>query len=231
MRPDAQPRVIAYRVAVLVLAAAYSVERALAETWVMADFGWQFRYLTNWALTLSLISAGLMLTARYGRRDGPDGTGDGTPGAVFASVTAVINMMVVASYWRLYFQDPTLVNGENAPVPYREYYLHLVGPALQWADVLLLKRGFRHLRATALWLGLLVLAYVAWAELVVAPLNDGPVGSVATGLPYPFLNDMAFPARLGFYAATGAAGLVFLLVLRGVQAAVDRLSRQKSRSL
>ena len=76
-----------------------------------------------------------------------------------------------------------------------------------------------------------MLAYVAWAELVVAPLNDGPVGSVATGLPYPFLNDMAFPARLGFYAATGAAGLVFLLVLRGVQAAVDRLSRQKSRSL
>ena len=30
---------------------------------------------------------------------------------------------------------------------------------------------------------------------------------------------------------TGAAGLVFLLVLRGVQAAVDRLSGQKSRSL
>ena len=66
MRPDAQSRVIAYRAAVFVLAAAYSVERALAETWVMADFGWQFRYLTNWALTLSLISAGLMLTARPG---------------------------------------------------------------------------------------------------------------------------------------------------------------------
>ena len=231
MRPDTQPRVIAYRAAVLVLAASYSVDRALAETWVMADFGWQFRYMTNWALTLSLISAGLMLTERYGRRDGPDGIRDGRPGAVFASVTAVINMMVVASYWRLYFQDPTLVNGETAPVPYREYYLHLVGPALQWADVLLLKRGVRHLRATALWLGLLVLAYVGWAELVVAPLNDEPVGSVATGLPYPFLNDMTFPARLGFYAATGAAGLVFLLILRGVQAAVDRLSRQKSRSL
>lgn len=217
------PKVIAYRAAVFALAAFYSVDRALAETWTMADFGWQFRYLTNWALTMSLISAGLMLTRRYGRRDGR--------GAVFASVTAVINMIVVVSYWRLYFQDPALVNGENAPVAYREYYLHLVGPLLQWVDVLLLKRGFRRIGATALWLGVLVLAYVVWAELVVQPLNDGPVGSVTTGLPYPFLNDMRFPARLGFYAATWGSGLVFILLLRAAQAVADRWRFQKSRSL
>lgn len=212
--PFPTPAVTAYRCFVFALAAFYFLDRAAAEIYALDDFGWQFRYLTIWALTMSLVSAGLMLTRRFGQRDGR--------AAVFASVTAVMNMIVVASYWRLYFQDPTLVNGETAPVAYREYYLHLIGPGLQWIDVLFLKRGFRRPGATALWLGVLVLAYLGWAELVVAPLNDGPVGSVTTSLPYPFLNDMALPARLGFYAATWGAGLVFIGVLRGLQWAVDR---------
>lgn len=37
---ETSQKVIAYRAAVFALAAFYSVDRALAETWTMADFGW-----------------------------------------------------------------------------------------------------------------------------------------------------------------------------------------------
>jgi hypothetical protein len=208
-------RIRTYRWVVLLLAIAFFLDRATVEDFSdWSDFGWQFRYLTIWALTGSLVAAGLMLTPRFGQLDGR--------GAVFVSVVAVMNMIVVVSYWRLYFDDPTLVNGDNAIVPLREYYLHLVGPILQWIDVLAIKRGFRRVVAVALWLGVAVLAYLGWSEFVVAPLNDDPVGTVTTGLPYPFLNDMAPAARLVFYAATWASGLVFIAVLRGLQGLVDR---------
>lgn len=199
-------RIRAYRLIVLALVAFYFVDRFFVENF--DEFGWQFRYLTIWALTGSLIAAAMMLTDRFGGRD--------DRGAVFVSVVAVINALVVSSYWRLYFQDPTLVNGNNQIVAYREYYLHLIGPVLQWIDVLFLKRGFRFPLKTALWLGVLVVAYLLWCEGLVAPLNDEPVGSVTSGLPYPFLNDMALPARGVFYGVTYVSGLVFVMLFWGL---------------
>jgi hypothetical protein len=209
-----------YRWIVLLLAAFFFLDRMTVETFTdLSDFGWQFRYLTIWALTGSLIVAAMMLTPAFGRAD--------ARGALFVAVVAVLNMIVVVSYWRLYFTDPTLVNGGNVIVPHREYYLHLIGPALQWADALWLKRALRRAGAVALWLGAVVVAYLVWAELIVAPLNDDPVGLVTAGLPYPFLNDMTLPARLGFYAATWASGLVFLAVLCALQWALDRARRPR----
>lgn len=211
--------VLAFRWVVLLLAVIFFVDRAgVEDLGNMSEFGWQFRYLTIWALTASMISAALMLSSRFGGQD--------DRGAVFASITAVLNMIVVVSYWRLYFTDPALVNGENVIVPLREYYLHLLGPILQWIDVLAIKRGFRRMGASALWLGVLVLAYLGWAEFIVQPLNDHPVGTVTNGLPYPFLNDMELSARLVFYGATWASGLVFIVVLRLAQAGVDRAVRR-----
>lgn len=203
-----------FRIAVLALAAFYFVERFTVETWTLDSFGWQFRYLTVWGLTLNLLCAALMVTDRYGQPDGP--------GAVLVALASVLNAIVVASYWRLYLQDPTLVNGGREIVPWREWYLHALGPALQLADALLLKRALRRMAAVATALGAVVLLYLAWAELIVAPLNDRPVGQVTSGLPYPFLNDMTLAARMGFYAATWASGLVFLVGLRALQGAVDR---------
>jgi hypothetical protein len=205
-----------YRWCVLLLAAFFFIDRFSAEDFGnMAEFGWQFRYLTIWALTLSMIAAAMMLTRAYGRPD--------DRAAVFVSVVAVINMIVVVSYWRLYFDDPELVNGDNDIVAYREYYLHLLGPVLQWIDVVFLKRGFRRMGAPAVWLGVLVLAYLAWAELLVAPANAEPVGTVTAGLPYPFLNDMVLTQRLVFYGVTWASGLVFIALLRAAQIGTDRL--------
>lgn len=204
-----------YRWGVLLLAAFYFIDRFSVETYDLTNFGWQFRYLTIWALTLSLVAGAMMLTPALGSPD--------KRGAIFVSVTATVNMIVVVSYWRLYFDDPALVNGGKAIVAYREYYLHLVGPVLQWIDVLFIKRAFRNPLRTVAWLFVLVLVYVAWTEAVIAPLNATPVGEVTDGLPYPFLNDMALRARMSFYAATFASGVVFAGFLWGVQSAADRL--------
>ena len=59
---------------------------------------------------------------------GPDGRDGGASSVVcrtaqrtldtypaFISATAVLNIMVVFLYWRLYFIDPALVNGDNTP--------------------------------------------------------------------------------------------------------------------
>ena len=198
-----------YRWIVFALAVAYFADRFRFETFTMEHFGWQFRYLTIWALGLSMASAGFMLTRTFSRRDGR--------AAGFVSVTAVVNALVVFSYWRLFFQDPELVNGGNPILAYREYYLHLAGPLLQWIDVLFIKRAFRYGLRTSMWLAALVLVYVEWAEFVVRPLNDKPVGTYETGLPYPFLNDMAADERALFYLSIFATGLVFVLVFRIVQ--------------
>ncbi len=189
-----------YRLFVLILAAGYSLYlfKGFGD---MADAGWQFRYLTIWALTLSLFSA----LALYRFSLSP-----GRPPFVIASLAAVLNALVVLLYWRLFFTDPTLVNGSNSPVWWREYYLHLLGPALQMADALILFGAFRRPRATLVWLFTIFVAYSVWIELFVQPLNSAPVGSVTSGLPYPFLNDMQMSERLGFYATTIVTGLVFL---------------------
>ncbi|WP_193143100.1 MULTISPECIES: hypothetical protein [unclassified Meridianimarinicoccus] len=210
--------VLIYRLVVLALTAFYFADRFRVEDFGnMAEFGWQFRYLTIWALTGSLVAAALMLVPALGR--------PGPKAEVFVSVVAVVNMIVVVSYWRLYFTDPTLVMGDKQIVAYREYYLHLLGPLLQWIDVLWIKRAFRWPLRVALWLGVLVLAYVVWAEGVVHPLNAEPVGSVTNGLPYPFLNDMVLAERAVFYGVTFASGLVFLLVLWAAQLGLNRLRR------
>ncbi|QDY70037.1 hypothetical protein [Qingshengfaniella alkalisoli] len=204
----------AYRLIVFGLALFYFVDRGLAADY--ANFGAQFRYMTIWALTGSVIAAGLMLVPRFGR--------NGPAGARFVSLVAVINALVVFSYWRLFFSDPTLVNGQRQIVAYQEYYLHLVGPVLQWIDVLFLKRAFQRVQGVVLWLAVLVIAYVSWAELLVAPRNAEPVGSVTSGLPYPFMNDMVMGERLAFYVSTFVIGLIFIGLFRTLQAGVNHIA-------
>lgn len=205
-----------FRLFVFALTLFYFVEQFFAQTYVWHNFGWQFRYLTIWGATASMIVAGLMLRQSFAAPD--------DRGAVFVSLVAVINMLIVVSYWRLYFEDPALVRSSDHIVLYREYYLHLLGPLLQWIDALWIKRAFRFPLRVIAWLFLMVLIYVGWSELVVAPLNDAPVGSVTSGLPYPFLNSMEWSARQVFYAVTFASGVVFTLGFWAVQWGILRLA-------
>ncbi|WP_172327701.1 hypothetical protein [Mangrovicoccus sp. HB161399] len=195
-----------YRLFVLLLALFYTWEVARSADY--ATFGAQFRYLTIWAQTGNLLAAAAMTVPRLGRADGRLDTP--------LSLLAILNALVVISYWRLFLIDPSLVNGDNEPKPYREYYLHMVGPALMWIDLFWLKQGFRRMAPVLAGLAAMVLVYTGWAELLVGPLNAEPVGTVTSGLPYPFLNDMNLPARAEFYGATFAGGAVLVPVFWGI---------------
>lgn len=170
-------------------------------------FGWQFRYLTIWALTASVASAGLCLRLSLGRGRRPD---------VLVSVTFVLNAMVCYLYWKLWLADPGNVTGDTPPDWWLNYYLHGLGPALQAVEALVILRAFTRPLATVGWLAAVVVAYVLWAELGVQPTNDTPVGTVTTGLPYPFLNDLAFGGRVRFYVTSALGSLIVVALGWGV---------------
>jgi phosphatidylserine synthase len=206
--------VLIYRGIVLALAVGYCIR-----TLVFADFtqfAGPFRYLTIWALFLSAFAASRMMAYSLGRTDN---RADGFVGAV-----AVINAMVVYLYWRLYFNDPMSVtqNGELGRW-WLEYYMHGLGPLLQWIDVLIIHKSIRRPAVSGAWLVGIIALYVSWTELVIRPLATDPVGTVTSGLPYRFLNNMELPQRAEFYGMNFAMALVLLAVFWAIAWGVRRL--------
>lgn len=195
-------KVLIYRWIVFLLAAGYCLRMVVFSEYV--QFAGPFRYLTVWALFFSFFCASRMIALEEGRITRRfDG---------IVSMTSVINAMVVFLYWRLFFADPNSVrqDGELGPI-YLEMYLHLLGPVLQWIDAIFIHRSFTRLGAAMAWLFGVIGAYVLWAELVLERVNDSPAGSVTSGLPYPFLNNLEFPQRAIFYGSNFAIAVVLLL--------------------
>ena len=188
-----------YRLVCLVLSVAYFVYQFTATNY--ENFGIQFRYLTIWSLTGAMVSSYLLYRSK--RNNLPEAY------HAFVSAVAVLNAMVVFLYWKLYFIDPSLVNYSGSIVWFQEYYLHALGPLLIIFDALFFNRSFQQIRNGALAIVGMCLLYVLWTEAVTAPLNFTPEGSVTSGLPYPFLNNMVFMERLSFYATTTLTGLGF----------------------
>lgn len=207
---------ICYRWAVFLITLGYFLYRFPEAT--PGYFGAQFRFLTVWALTASTISAWFMLRLSMGwstaRRE------------VFAAVTLVLNATVVLMYWKIYFEDPSLFYGDTGePGPWhQEYFLHAVGPLLQAIDAFFILGVFRRLRPVVAWMAVVPLAYIVWIEAVVSPMNVKPVGSVTTGLPYLFLNNMEFAGRSVFYITTIATMLILMLICWALAAGFRRLS-------
>lgn len=199
--------VLIFRWIAFLLAAGYCLRMLFFGGW--DGFGGPFRYLTIWALFCSFFSFSRMMAIEEGRSDA---RWDG-----FVCMTAVINTMVVFLYWRLYFADPTSVtDGGQLRAWQLELYLHGVGPLLQVIDAIFIHRSFRRLRAAVAWLFGIIGAYVLWAETVVQRFNDSPEGSVTSGLPYPFLNNLELSERAVFYASNLAVGVVVLLVYAAI---------------
>ena len=213
--------IVTYRWIVFLLAAGYCLHQIFLGSW--SGPGGPFRYLTIWALFLSFYSASRMLALsehQITRRH-----------EVTAMCAAVLNVMVVFLYWRLYFTDPSLVNGNGQIIWYLEYYLHGLGPVLQIIDALFIACVFRRVWRAAIPLLLIIGAYVAWAELFVQRFNDKPLGSVTSGLPYPFLNSMEWADRAGFYAVNAGTAIGLLVVFGLVGAVLYRFARPQIAAL
>lgn len=197
------PKILAYRWIVFLLALGYAIYYLSTSNY--AEPLGPFRYLTIWALLCSVFVGWCLLMYSRGesklRWDG------------FIGMTTVLNAMVVFLYWKLFFEDPNSVTRDGElGTWYLEFYLHLVGPLLQWIDALFLHRAFRKFKASCLWLIGIIALYLSWSELVVQPLNEKPAGSVTSGLPYPFLNDLPFSERLVFYSTNFIVALLLLCV-------------------
>lgn len=203
----------AYRWVVFLAAAFYLIHSCIVSSWAP---GGPFRYLTIWALALSLIVAIRVLRISYGK------TTERLDG--FVSAVAVVNAMVVLLYWRLYFADPTSVtrNGELGDW-WREGYMHALGPVLMWIDALFFNRVFTALKKAVLWMVGIIVGYLAWTELFVQTFNDSPVGKVTTGLPYPFLNNLEFADRAVFYGTNIVVAVALLAVFAALAWIIRRL--------
>jgi hypothetical protein len=144
------------------------------------------------------------------------------------SATAVLNMIVVFLYWKLYFEDPTNIYPDGPLNWHLEYYLHAIGPILMWFDAFCIFRAFRK-TFPAVWAMLAIFfGYIAWIELLVARFNATPVGNFANGLPYPFLNDMTGGARGVFYAGTLITALVLFAASLVVMKACRRVGQSRN---
>lgn len=207
--------VTAYRWIVFALAGFYFL--IAFDDLIPSEFGWQYRFLTEWALVMSLISAAFMLRRSMGqttkRHD------------VWASATVVLNIMVVFLYWKIYFEDPSqfYVDGVRTIPLWKEYYLHLLGPILQWIDAFFILGAFRPVkRILALSVSVNIL-YIAWIEWIVSPMNAEPAGSVSSGLPYRFLNDMELADRMGFYVTNTISAIVLVGICWLIAAGLRRV--------
>ncbi|MEJ6396422.1 hypothetical protein [Yoonia sp. 208BN28-4] len=204
-----------FRWIVFLLAAFYCVRTLIFGNF--SEFGGPFRYLTIWALILSFFAASRMMALV---EDRSERRWDG-----FVCAVAVVNAMVVFLYWRLYFADPTSVtrDGELGQF-YLEMYLHGLGPALQIIDTIFVHRSYRRLTAPLAWLFGIIGTYILWGELLVQRFNDSPMGEVTSGLPYPFLNDLALNGRMVFYGVNFATAVVLLLVFAGIAWAFRKIN-------
>ncbi|MDD9923395.1 MAG: hypothetical protein OXQ92_14150 [Boseongicola sp.] len=199
--------VLIYRWIVFGLAAGYLVYLLIIDGDYSA-VGGPFRFLTIWALLFTFFSMSRMMAIMEGRSDRD------WPATV--AVTGALNFMVVFLYWRLYFDNPANVRSDGEITWWIEYYVHALGPLLQWIDMLFIHRNIRGFRRAIALMAATIVAYVAWIELVVQRFNDAPFGSVTSGLPYPFLNNLDVSGRAAFYGQTAVMAVVMLLVIFGL---------------
>ena len=190
-------------------------------TTAMAEgFGLQFRFLTIWGLTVYVVIAWLMLRNSHNRSDESYNT--------FVSAGVVLAAIVVFMFWKLWFTDPSLVSANGPNVWYQTYYLHALGPALVALDAFFILGAFAYLGRTFVAILMMLIPYIVWLEVLVGPLNSFPVGTATSGLPYPFLNNMAQTERLGFYGTVIVTAVVFTLMGWVISKVVSRVGRRLS---
>ena len=194
-----------WRLGVLLLAAGFWAHQFALQD--LADFGWQFRYVSIWALTVGLLASAAAVRSTFD----PDA---GAPDTLLL-LAAALSATQAVCYWVLRADDPAgMATGGIIDAPVRSLYLHGAMPILLWIEAVLLTRATRGAQAAAAWLLVVLATYMLWIEAAVAPLNPSPSGLVTTGLPYPVLNDMTQGMRAVVYVQAAALGLAMVAAVR-----------------
>ena len=205
-------KVLIYRIISFVLPFIYLLEQlfgighGLYNGELGEGFGGQFRYLTIWALIAHVFVGYRLLRISFGAKDTLN---NGIVGAA-----AALGFYVVIMYWGLFLIDPQLINGDHKPFWLREYYLHFFGPAILWIDTVFIRKALKNIRSMVAFNISVCILYCIWIEFIIRPFNLEPIGSVTSGLPYPFLNDMSVFERLIFYAFSIILGIIPMLLSR-----------------
>ena len=185
----------------------------------LEEFGWQFQYLDIWALSLSVVALACTVRLSMGWSRSRH--------AALVGTAAALNAVIVVVHLGPLIGDAAMA--QSAPTPFGEpvggadpawkaAYLHAVGPLVQIADAALLLGAFRQIGGALLGVAAVGLAYAAWLELAVRPLNATHDGT--GGLPYAALNALEAPGRLGVYAVVTVGGLLAVLLLWALQRAL-----------
>ena len=155
------------------------------------------RYLTNWALTLSVICAGLLSLESAIEK----------PLRINSFIIAAFctNVVVMVLYWKLYFKNPDLLYAGSTRMPwYRDDFVHLFCPLAQMFDAIVFKQAFSNkVFKGGLYFLIIATLYTLLSEFVFT-------------LPYPFLWDLDLGQRIYFYTSANVTGILSLLVGLGL---------------
>lgn len=210
-----------WRLGVLLLAVGFWAHSFALED--LADFGWQFRYLAIWALSLGIAVGALAVRSSLV----PDA---GAPESLLLLAAGVSGAQAIVFWW-FWLGDPAAVaTGGATDGPVRLVYLHAVMPALIWIEAVVLSRAARGAAPAAVWLLVVLAAYMLWIEAGVAPLNPAPAGVATSGLPYPLLNEMTQGARAGLYVECALLALALVLLARWAAGRAAAYSASAARS-
>lgn len=160
-------------------------------------FGWQFRYLTQWALTASMLFHMCTLLHRCMWRRQP--TVRKTAYMLAVSV-CVVNMLVFVLYWPAFFLQPGLIGALTMSVS-QDVFVHAVSPLSVFFDAMFWSKPFKkeHYKSSQAFTFAVFLSYVFWLEVLVTPLGK---------MPYAFLRVAPWTHRCLCYVVSFVIGLV-----------------------
>ncbi len=162
------------------------------------SFGGAYRFWSDWGFAACVLSCYWMLSSTKRKKH-----------AIGISVISAASVSYAGLYWVFFLGAP----GSGAlPVsfePVTTAIIHSVVPLLQIINTIFFVNSFQRLKPIMYRILVLTIAYVIWLIVLVAPLNDTPSGTVTSGYPYPFLNNLSFIEVLGSLIV----GIVLLTML------------------
>ncbi len=182
------------------------------------SFGGVYRFYSDWGFTACLFSAFFIFFPKRHELSL----------SIISSMASLYTVLFVI----LFFVDPGgilvapigMMSDGISTGAFITLTIHSVVPVLQVANTLFLANSFQRLRPIIYAMLLIEVIYILWIELLVAPLNNSPIGSITTGLPYPLLNNLPLIERIEVYGIITLLTVLTVLILFGLRKLIVRFT-------